>query len=97
MTHVLYIKVNRSQNVKKQKKLNKDFRNICDCWLADIASTIRFSVVKTKSIPFGSKQRAKNIRKLNIRCKKINTKQKAQITSLRCVLDEPMSGEPMTF
>ena len=44
-----------------------------------------------------SKQRDKNIRKLNIREKEMNIKQQAQVTYLRCVLDESASGEPMTL
>ena len=50
-----------------------------------------------KLILFASKQRAKNIRKLNIRYKEINMKQQVQVTYLGCVLDESMSGEPMAL
>ena len=50
-----------------------------------------------KLILFASKQRAKNIRKLNIRYKEINMKQQVQVTYLGCVLDEWMSGEPMAL
>ena len=51
---------------------------------------------KTKSIIFASKQRTGNICKLNIQCKEINIKQKAQVTHLGYVLGESMSGELMT-
>ena len=69
---------------------------ICD-WFVDTKSSIHFGDDKTKSIPFASKQRAKNIRKLNIRYKEVNIKQQAQVTYLECLLDETMSGEPMAL
>ena len=59
--------------------------------------SIHFGHDKTESILFASKQRAKNICKLNIRYKEINIKQQAQVTYLGCVLDKSMSGEPMAL
>ena len=59
--------------------------------------SIHFEHDKTESILFASKQRAKNICKLNIRYKEINIKQQAQVTYLGCVLDKSMSGEPMAL
>ena len=55
--------------------------------------SIHFGHDKTESILFASKQRAKNICKLNIRYKEINIKQQARVRYLECVLDESMSGE----
>ena len=52
---------------------------------------------KTKSIPFTSKRRSKNARPVNIKYNHINIKQHSQATSLRCVLDETVSGEPMAL
>ena len=50
--------------------------------------SIHFGDDKTKSILF-VKQRAKVTRKRNIRYKKgIDVKQEAQVTYLRCILDE---------
>ena len=69
---------------------------ICD-WFADNKLSIHFGDDKTKSILFASKRDTKNIRELNIRCKKINIKQQAQVTYLGCVLDESVSGEPMAL
>ena len=49
---------------------------------------------------FASKQRDKNIRKINIRYKEINIKkqaQQAQQAYLGCALYESMSGEPMAL
>ena len=54
--------------------------------------SIHFGDDKIKSILFACKRRVKIIRKLNIRYKKINTKQQAQVTYLGCELDESMSG-----
>ena len=59
--------------------------------------SIHFGHDKIESILFASKQRAKNICKLNIRYKEINIKQQAQVTYLGCVLDKSMSGEPMAL
>ena len=51
---------------KLEKYLIKIFEDICD-WFADNRLSIHFGDDKTKSILFASKQRAKNIRQLNIR------------------------------
>ena len=51
---------------KLKKYLIKIFEDICD-WFADNKLSIHFGDDKTKSILFASKQRAKNIRQLNIR------------------------------
>ena len=53
--------------------------------------------MRTKSILFASKRRAKNIRQLNIKYKDINIKQHSEVTYLGCVLDETMSGESMAL
>ena len=53
--------------------LNEDFENVCD-WFVDNKLSVHFGDDKTKSILFASKGRAKNIPKLNIRCKEINIK-----------------------
>ena len=47
-------------------RLNEDFENLCD-WFVDNKLSIHFGQDKTKSILFASKQRAKNIRQLNIK------------------------------
>ena len=56
-----------------------------------------FGKEKTKSIFFARKRRSKNVRRLNIRYNHINIKQHSQVTYLRCVLHETMSGEPMVL
>ena len=76
-----------------EKILNEDFKNICD-WFVDNKLSIHLAGHKTKSILFASKRRAKNIRKLNVKYKKINIKQQAQVTYVECILGESMSGEP---
>ena len=73
MTHVLCTNI---KSKKIEKIPNEDFENICD-WFVDNKLSIHFGDNKTKSILLASKRRAKNIRKLNIRCKEINVKQRA--------------------
>ena len=46
-------------------------------WFFDDKLTIHFGRVKTKSILFPRKRRAKNIRELNIRHREMNMKQQA--------------------
>ena len=75
------------KNLKQSDSQNKVFSGLGPTFVSD----------KTKSIIFASKQRAGNICKLNIQCKEINIKQKAQVTHLGYVLGESMSGEPMTL
>ena len=67
--------------VKIEKILKEGFENICD-WFVDNKLSNHFGDNKTKSILFASKQRAKNIRKLNIRHKEICIKQQAYVTNL---------------
>ena len=75
-----------------EKRLNADFENLC-AWFIDNKLSIHFGEDMEKSILFASKQRAKNIRQLNIKYKDIKIKQH----SAGCVLDETMSGEPMAL
>ena len=79
-----------------EKRLNEDFENPCN-WFVDNKLSINFGEDQTKSIPFSSKRRAKNIRQLNIKYKDINIKQHSKVTYLGCVLDETMSGVPMAL
>ena len=62
----------------------KILKKICDKFINN-KLCIHFGDDKTKSIVFVIKRRAKNIRKLNIRYKEINTKQQAQVTSWICI------------
>ena len=75
-----------------EKRLNADFENLC-AWFVDNKLSIHFGEDMEKSVLFASKQRAKNIRQLNIKYKDIKIKQH----SAGCVLDETMSGEPMAL
>ena len=54
--------------VQIEKRLNKDFENLCN-WFVDNKLSIHFGEDKTKSILFASKRRVKNIRQLNIKLK----------------------------
>ena len=59
--------------------------------------SIHFGEDKTKSVLFASKRRAKDICQLNIKYKDINMKQHLEVTYVECVLDDKMSGKPMTL
>ena len=74
--------------VQIEKRLNEVFEDLCD-WFVDNELSIHFGEDgedKTKSILFASKQRSKNIHRLNIKYKDINMKQHSKITYLRSVL-----------
>ena len=73
-----------------EKRLNKDFENLC-AWFVDNKLSIHFGEDNT------SKRRAKNIRQLSIKYKDIDIKQHSEVTYLACVLGETMSGEPMAL
>ena len=77
-------------------RLNGDFENLYE-WFFDKKLSIHFGEDKTKSVLFSSKQRAKNIRQLNIKYKDINIKQYSKVIYLGCVLDGVMSGESMAL
>ena len=79
-----------------ERVLNNDFENICD-WFVDNKLSIHFSEDKTKSILFASHRKIKTIKKLNMKYQDIEIKQHSQMTYLGCVMDETMSGEPMTL
>ena len=59
--------------------------------------TINFRVGKTKSLLFGTKRKLRKVGKLNITYQGVDIKQKSQVTYLGCILDETMSGEPVTY
>ena len=82
--------------MKLEKKLNKDFENICD-WFVDSKLSIHFGEDKTKLILFASKRRSNNVLQLKIRYNHIYIKQHSQFLYLGCVLDEKKSGEPMVL
>ena len=57
MVHVLF----GDKDINEiEKQLNVDFSNICD-WFVDNGLSIHFREDKTKSIPFASKFKKKNI------------------------------------
>ena len=79
-----------------EKYFKNDFSNLCE-WLPDNKLSIHFGEDKTKSILFGSKRKLRKVGKLNITYQSIDIKQNFQVTYLGCILDEPMSGEPMAY
>ena len=78
------------------KQLNKDFENVCDCFV-DTKLSIHFEEEKTKSILFASKCKIKRAKKLNIKYKDTKIKQYLQVTYLCRFLDETLSGEPIAL
>ena len=58
---------------------------------------MRFKEEKTKSILYASKRKIKSARKLNTKYKDIKMKQQSQVTNPGFILDETLSGEPMTL
>ena len=72
--------------------LNKNFSTLCD-WFVDNKLSIHFGEDKTKSILFGSKNRLKNSKPLNIQYKDINIKQYSKVTYLGFIFDETLSGD----
>ena len=56
-----------------EKVFNNDFENICD-WFVDDKLSIHFGEDKTRSIPFASRHKIKNIKKLNKKYQDIETK-----------------------
>ena len=79
-----------------EKQLNVDFSNICD-WFVDNKLSIHFGEDKTKSIPFASKFKNKNIKKLNIKYGDIKIKQHSKVKYLGYLTDETMPGEAMAL
>ena len=79
-----------------ETQLNKDFENDWN-WFVGNKIRIRFGEDKTKSTLFASKRGIKSARKLNIKYRDIKIKQLSQVKYLGCVLDETLSGEPMTL
>ena len=76
------------------EQLNGDFNSLCD-WFVDNKLSIHFGEDKTKSILFASKNKIKNLEKLDIQHGNIKIKQHQKVTYLGCILDEDMSGESM--
>ncbi|MEO1917133.1 MAG: reverse transcriptase family protein, partial [Candidatus Thioglobus sp.] len=77
-----------------ETQLNNDFNSICD-WFVDNKLSIHFGEDKTKSIIFGSKQKLRSLKELDIRRGNVKIKQHSEVTYLGCVLDGALSGEAM--
>ena len=77
-----------------EEQLNKDFNSLCECFI-DNKLSIHFGKEKTKSILFGTKGHLKNQRNLSIKYCDIKIKQQSNVTYLRCILDNNLSGELM--
>ena len=59
--------------------------------------SIHFGEDKTKSLLFASKRTAKNVRQLHIRYQHKNVKRHSQVTHLKCVLVNSISGEQIAL
>ena len=91
----LYLMFQHKELEEIEWVLNSDFENICD-WFVDNKLSIHFGEDKTKSILFASHCKIKTIKKFNMKYQDIEIKQHSQMTYLGSVMDETMSGEPMT-
>ena len=79
-----------------EKRLRQDFENNCD-WFVDNKLSVDFREDKTKPVVFLSKRKINSARKLNVKNKDIKIKQPSQVTYPGCVLDKPLSEEPMAL
>ena len=70
--------------------LNKNFSMLCD-WFVDNKLTIHFGEDKAKSILFGSKNKFKKSKPLNIQNNDIKIKQHSKVTHLGCIFGETLS------
>ena len=79
-----------------ETNLNNDFSNLCE-WFLDNKLSIYFGEGKTKSILFEAKRKLRKACKLSITYQGIDIKHNSQVTYLGCILDETMSGEPLSY
>ena len=79
-----------------ESALNKNFSMPCD-WFVDNKLSVHFGEDKTKSILFGSKQKIKKSKPLNIQKNDTKIKQYSNVTYLGCIFDETLSGEFMAI
>ena len=69
---------------------------LCD-WCVDNKLSIHLGEDKTKSILFGSKNKTKKFKALNIQYNDIKIKQYSNVTYLDCIFDVTLSGESMAI
>ena len=79
-----------------QEQLLRDFSNLCD-WFVDNKLSVHFGQDKTKSILFGTKNKLRNAKALNIVHSGTEIKQYAKVKYLGCILDQSLSGESMAL
>ena len=79
-----------------QEQLLRDFSNLCD-WFVDNKLSAHFGQDKTKSILFGTKNKLRNAKALNIVHSGTEIKQYAKVKYLGCILDQSLSGESMAL
>ena len=66
-------------------------------WFADNKLSIHFGQDKTKLISFGTKDKPRNAKSLNIVYNGTEIKQNAKMKYLGCILDESLSGESVAL
>ena len=81
---------------KIESALIKNFSMLCD-WFVDNKLTIHFGEDKAESILFGSKNKFKKSKPLNIQNNDIKIKQYSKVTHLGCIFGETLSGESMAI
>ena len=79
-----------------QEQLLRDFSNLGD-WFVDNKLSVHFGQDKTKSILFGTKNKLRNAKALNIVHSGTEIKQYAKVKYLGCILDQSLSGESMAL
>ena len=82
--------------IEIEKQLIRDCSSLCDLFV-DNKLSIPFQQDKTKSILFGTKQKLRNAKSLNIVYNGIEIKQNAKVKYLGSILDETLSGESMAL
>ena len=75
-----------------EKQPLRDFSSLCDCFV-DNKLSVHFGQEKAKSILFGTKQKLRNAKILNIVCNGTAIKQYEKVKYLGCILDQGLSGE----
>ena len=78
-----------------EKHLNNHFSNLFE-WFLDNKLSIHFGEDKTKSILFGPKHKLRKVGKLNVTYHGIDVKKNSKVSYFGCILDETISGEPIS-
>ena len=84
------------REIEIEKQVIRDFSSLCDWFLYNKLS-IHFGQDKTKSILFGTKDKLRNVKSLNIVHNGTEIKQHAIVKYLGCILNERLPSELMAL